>query len=138
MIRILCRLLGRIPIDDMALLRHGGMWKLFTAYNGYSVINAAITGGADVSVTARMDPAVKPAIATIGDNAWEDIEYTDAIDDEPTKTWILNVEVAEVAFTTFRLIGPAVRRNLLPSDQPADIGTTRTTKENTPGRQARG
>lgn len=41
-------------------------------------------GGADGSVTVRMDKRVKAAIATIGDDAWTPIEYTDAVFDETT------------------------------------------------------
>jgi hypothetical protein len=78
------------------------LFRADSAYYGYSAINAAITGGAEVSVTARMDPAVKAAIATIGENAWEAIEYTDAIYDEASRTWISNADVAEVVFTAFR------------------------------------
>ena len=49
-----------------------------------------------------MDPAVKAAIATIPDDAWEMIEYTDAIRDETTGQLISKAEVAEVPFTAFR------------------------------------
>ena len=72
-----------------------------SAFYGYATMSAAINAGAAVSVTARMDPAVKRAIATIPDNAWETIEYTDAIYDEDTKSWISNAEVAEIPFTAF-------------------------------------
>lgn len=47
----------------------------------YATLSAAITAGAAVSVTVttRVDPAVKRAIATITENSWEAIECTDAI-----------------------------------------------------------
>ncbi len=48
-------------------------------------VGAALRGGADVSVTVRMDPKVKAAIATIGDDAWTPIEYTDAVFDEASR-----------------------------------------------------
>ena len=54
-----------------------------------------------MSVTARMDKAVKRTIASIGDQAWEAIEYTNAIYDEDTETWVSTAEVAEVVFTAF-------------------------------------
>ncbi len=57
--------------------------------------------GADVSVTVRMDPKVKAAITTIADDAWTPIEYTDAVFDEPTSTWVSRAEVAEIPFTAF-------------------------------------
>jgi len=72
-----------------------------SAFYGYATMSAAINAGAAVSVTARMDPAVKRAITAIPDNAWEAIEYTDAIYDEATKTWISAAEVAEIPFTAF-------------------------------------
>ncbi len=55
----------------------------------------------EVSVTVRMDPAVKRAIATIPETAWTTIEYTDAVSDENTNTWVSRAEVAEVPFTAF-------------------------------------
>ena len=64
-------------------------------------MSAALTAGADVSITARMDPAVKRAVATITDDALEAIEYTNAIFDEDTKRWVSTAEVAEVPFTAF-------------------------------------
>jgi hypothetical protein len=54
-----------------------------------------------VSITARMDPAVKRAIATIAENAWTTIQYTDAIREEATGEWISSAEVAEIPFTAF-------------------------------------
>jgi Transposase DDE domain group 1 len=72
-----------------------------SAFYGAEVVNAVLRGGADVSVTVRMDPKVKAAIATIGDDAWTTIEYTDAVFDEQTKTWVSRAEVAEVPFTAF-------------------------------------
>lgn len=72
-----------------------------SAFYGHSTVSAALTAGAAVSITARMDPAVKRAIATIPDDAWEAIEYTNAIFDEDTKRWVSTAEVAEVPFTAF-------------------------------------
>ena len=72
-----------------------------SAYYGHATINAALTVGADVSVTARQDPAVKRAIGTIPDSAWQKIKYTNAIFDPDTSTWVSDAEVAEVPFTAF-------------------------------------
>lgn len=72
-----------------------------SAYYGFATVNAALHAGADVSITARQDPAVKRAISTISENAWTTIEYTDAIFDPTTGTWISKAEVAEVPFTAF-------------------------------------
>ncbi len=54
-----------------------------------------------MSITARLDRKVKAAIATIDENAWTTIEYTDAVYDESTGQWISRAEVAEIAFTAF-------------------------------------
>jgi hypothetical protein len=72
-----------------------------SAFYGHATVTAAISAGADVSVTARMDPAVKKAIAGIDEDAWTPIEYPEAIYDETTDRWISNAEVAEVPFTAF-------------------------------------
>ena len=77
------------------------LFRADSAFYGYACLAAAITAGAAVSVTARMDKAVKRAIASIGDDVWEAIEYTNAIYDEDTKTWVSTAEVAEVPFTAF-------------------------------------
>lgn len=74
--------------------------RMDSAYYGRGAIHAA-TGGAQVSVTVRMDPAVKAAIAGIGDGGWTTIKYPDAILDETTGTWISTAEVAEAPFTAF-------------------------------------
>ncbi len=72
-----------------------------SAFYGHAVVAAAHRAGARVSITVRMDPAVKRAIATISDDAWTTINYTDAIRDETTGTWISCAEVAEIPFTAF-------------------------------------
>ncbi|MDP3953186.1 IS1380 family transposase, partial [Microbacterium sp.] len=72
-----------------------------SAFYGADVVNAVLRGGADVSVTVRMDPKVKAAIATIADDAWRTIEYTDAVFDEATSRWVSRAEVAEIPFTAF-------------------------------------
>jgi len=75
--------------------------RMDSAFYGRGPVHAALAGGAAVSVTVRMDTAVKKAIATITEDAWRTIEYTDAIFDEATGRWISRAEVAEVAFTAF-------------------------------------
>ncbi len=72
-----------------------------SAFYSHAVVAAAARAGADVSITARMDPNVKRAIATIDEMAWTKIEYTDAIRDEETGQWISSAEVAEVPFVAF-------------------------------------
>lgn len=72
-----------------------------SAYYGYPALSAALAGGADVSVTVRMDSAVKRAITAIGADAWAPIQYTNAVYDEDAQTWISAAEVAEIPFTAF-------------------------------------
>jgi Transposase DDE domain group 1 len=75
--------------------------RMDSAFYGYPAVAAAIRGGADVSVTVRLDPKVKAAIADIPDDAWTTIEYTDAVYDETTQQWVSRAEVAEIGFTAF-------------------------------------
>jgi hypothetical protein len=74
-----------------------------SAFYGYPTVGAAIRAGADVSVTVRLTATIKRAIASIDDDesAWTPIEYTDALYDEDTDTWISRAEVAEMPFTAF-------------------------------------
>jgi hypothetical protein len=72
-----------------------------SAFYGHPTVGAAIRGGADVSITVRLDTKVKAAIAAIDDDAWTPIEYTDAIYDESSGQWISRAEVAEIGFTAF-------------------------------------
>ena len=67
---------------------------------------AAFTGacrrnGAYFSVTARMDPAVKRAIAAIPGDAWTPIRYPRAIWDDQLRAWVSDAEVAEISYTAF-------------------------------------
>jgi hypothetical protein len=72
-----------------------------SAFYGSPTIGAAVHAGADVSVTVRMTPNIKAAIASIADDAWTTITYTDAIVDEDTGELISSAQVAEVGFTAF-------------------------------------
>jgi hypothetical protein len=59
-----------------------------SAFYGHAVVSAAHHAGTKVSITARMDPAVKRAIGTISGDAWTTIQYTNAILDETTGKWV--------------------------------------------------
>jgi hypothetical protein len=72
-----------------------------SAFYGHPTVSAAIRAGADVSVTVRLDKRVKATIATIDDDAWQTIQYTDAVFDQTTNTWISRAEVAELDYTAF-------------------------------------
>lgn len=100
---------ARIVADTLATLRRMDLGssvrpllRADSAFYGHATIGTAIKADADVSVTVRMDPAVKTAIATIPEGGWETIEYPNAIRDEVTGRWISKAEVAEVPFTAFR------------------------------------
>jgi Transposase DDE domain group 1 len=73
-----------------------------SGFYGHRAITAAVRGGAQVSITVRMDPAVRAAIRSIDERAWTPIEYPQAIFDEPSGSWISRAEVAETPFTAFR------------------------------------
>lgn len=75
--------------------------RMDSAFYGRGPVHAALAGGAEVSVTVRMNQPIKAAITSIGDDAWTSIEYTDAVFDEGTGRWISRAEVAEVQFTAF-------------------------------------
>ena len=72
-----------------------------SAFYGHPSIAAALKAGADVSITVRLDTRIKTAITAIPNDAWTPIEYTDALYDEGTRTWISRAEVAEIPFTAF-------------------------------------
>ena len=72
-----------------------------SAYFGAEFINAATRHGAWFSVTTRLNPKVKDAIATIPERAWTPIRYANAVWDEVEQRWISDAEVAEVDFTAF-------------------------------------
>jgi hypothetical protein len=85
-------------------LLHAGtavLVRMDSAFYGRNPVHAALAGGAQVSVTTRMDQRVKAAIASIGEDAWTTIEYTDAVFDDTSGQWISRAEVAEIAFTAF-------------------------------------
>jgi hypothetical protein len=100
---------ARIVADTLSTLRRlrspqsplKPLLRADSAFYGHPTVAAAIRGGAHVSVTVRLDPKVKAAIAAIGDDAWTPIEYTDAIFDELSGRWISRAEVAEIGFTAF-------------------------------------
>jgi hypothetical protein len=68
--------------------------------------SAAFTGavrraGAFFSVTVRMDPKVRAAIAAIAEDAWTPIHYPRAVWDDQLRCWVSDAEVAEAEYTAF-------------------------------------
>src|SRR3954449_749817 len=98
---------ARLASDTLALIRRSRLAardvlvRADSAFYSHALVTAVLKAGADVSITVRMDPAVKRAIAGIDENAWTTIKYTDAIYDETTRTWISTAQIAEIPFTAF-------------------------------------
>jgi Transposase DDE domain group 1 len=68
--------------------------------------SAAFTGaigraGAFFSVTVRMDPKVRAAIAAIPGTAWTPVRYPRAIWDDQLRCWVSDAEVTETEYTAF-------------------------------------
>lgn len=98
---------ARLATDALALIGRTSLAgrdvlvRADSAFYSHALVTAVRRAGAQVSITVRMDPAVKRAIAGIDPNAWTTIKYTDALFDEATGGWISKAQVAEVPFTAF-------------------------------------
>jgi hypothetical protein len=98
---------ARLATDALALIRRTRLagrdvlLRADSAFYSHALVTAVLGAGAQVSITVRMDSAVKRAIAGIAETAWTTIKYTDAIYDETTGAWISKAQVAEVPFTAF-------------------------------------
>ena len=77
------------------------VFRIDSAYYSAAVLGAIRRGGACFSVTVRMDPKIRAAIAAIGENAWTPVTYPRAIWDEDQNRLISDAEVAEVPYTAF-------------------------------------
>ena len=87
---------GRVPGSSAPVVLRAD-----SAYYNAKVAKAARDGGAQLSVTVRMNKKIKTAIASIAEDAWTKIRYKNAIYDEATGQWVSEAEVAEVPFTAF-------------------------------------
>jgi len=72
-----------------------------SAYYVRKFLAAAVKAGAWFSVTARMNPQVIKAIASIDEDAWTPIKYPKAVWDDQAGGWISDAQVAEIEFTAF-------------------------------------
>jgi hypothetical protein len=72
-----------------------------SAFYGRDVIAAIGRAGARFSVTARQDPAVRRAIASISEDAWTTIRYPRAVWDEQLEQWVGDAQITEIEFTAF-------------------------------------
>jgi hypothetical protein len=96
------RLIG----DAIATARAAGvsgqvMVRADSGYYRRDVIAAALAAKAWFSVTVRMNPSVRQAIAAIPEQAWTTIKYPNAIFDQDEQRWISEAEVAEIDFVAF-------------------------------------
>src|SRR3954451_11329133 len=98
---------ARLATDALALLRRTHLAgrdvlvRADSAFYYHALVTAVVKAGANVSITVRMDSAVKRAITGMDEDAWTTIKYPDAIFDEATGSWISKAQVAEVPFTAF-------------------------------------
>ena len=101
---------GKFVSDAIAAARRAGAagvirCRLDSAYYTHKVVAAVVAGRAEFSVTARMDAAVRKAIAGIPEQAWISIQYPDAVYDEQLQQWVSDAQVAETAYTAFTSAG---------------------------------
>jgi hypothetical protein len=90
----------------VATARAAGCSGTLVARADSAFYSAAFTGavraaGAFFSVTVRMDPKVKAAIADIPETAWMPIRYPRAVWDDQLACWVSDAQVAEVPYTAF-------------------------------------
>ena len=69
--------------------------RLDSAFSVADVVAAIGRAGAKFSITARLNPSVRAAIAGIEESAWTPIHYPNAIFDDQAGGWISDAEVAE-------------------------------------------
>ncbi len=75
--------------------------RMDSGYYNAAVCHAVRRAGAYFSVTARLDAAVKAAIASIPEEAWTAIGYPRAIWDDQLAAWVSDAEIAEISYTAF-------------------------------------
>jgi DDE family transposase len=75
--------------------------RMDSAFYGSPACSAARRAGTRFSVTVRMDPKVRAAIAAIAEDAWTPIRYPRAIWDDQLGRWVSDAQVAEVNYTAF-------------------------------------
>lgn len=97
---------GRLLAQSVNTARAAGvrgqiLCRADSAYYGWAFVGTALRHQVGFSVTARMDPKVKAAIASIEEKAWKPIAYPNAVYDQAEQRWISDAEVAEVPFVAF-------------------------------------
>ena len=72
-----------------------------SAYYPAAFTAACTRAGAFFSVTARMDPAIRAAIASIPEEGWTPVRYPRAVWDDQLNQWISDAQVAGAQYTAF-------------------------------------
>ncbi|MFI7644425.1 IS1380 family transposase [Nonomuraea sp. NPDC049400] len=72
-----------------------------SAFYSAEVVAACREHDTRFSITAKLDPKVKAAIAAIDEDAWTPIAYPRAVFDEQAGGWVSDAEVAETPYTAF-------------------------------------
>jgi Transposase DDE domain group 1 len=75
--------------------------RMDSAYYAAAVIAAVRRNGARFSVTAPVSAAIRAAITGIPQDAWQPIEYPQAIWDDQLGRWVSDAEIAETSYTAF-------------------------------------
>ena len=97
---------ARFAAQAVGTARAAGCSGTLVARADSAFYSAAFTGavrkaGACFSVTVRMDPKVKAAIAAIPEEAWRPIKYPRAVWDDQLACWVSDAQVAETRYTAF-------------------------------------
>lgn len=77
------------------------MTRADSAYYSRKVVAAASADGNWFSITCRLHKSLRHTIASIDENAWQPIKYTNAVYDDDEQRWVSDAEVAEIPFTAF-------------------------------------
>ena len=75
--------------------------RMDSAYYAAAVIAAVRRNGARFSVTAPVNPGIRAAVAAIPEDAWQAIEYPQAVWDDQLGCWVSDAEVTEIRYTAF-------------------------------------
>jgi hypothetical protein len=97
---------GRLLAQAITTARTAGVTgqilaRADSAYYGWAFVGTALRHKTWFSVTARMTPSVVKAITSIDEDAWQAIEYPNAVYDQIEQRWVSDAEVAEIPFVAF-------------------------------------
>lgn len=97
---------GRLLAQALTTARAAGvsgpvLARADSAYYGHAFAATARRHGARFSITARMNPSLRAAIAGIAEDAWTPIAYPNAVFDQAEQRWVSDAELAEVPYVAF-------------------------------------